>query len=332
MLLIFGVLLITTTLQSAPKYFVLPPGQPGCDEPIHWKLEKIDERFPVSQSDFLATTFKAHLLWEKALGKKLFIYDQNSDFELQTLYDERQEMTYEGQALDERIEEYEETKAPLQQQYDSLQSQYEKLTNQYNELLKEFEKNVSEYEKTIEKWNKKGGAPPDVYDDLKDDRKDLEKDQKKLENLNNEINDLVNKINSLASQLNLQSNNINEKLETFKEKYGEPQPFVQGLYTSPLDNITIFQFKAKDDLLLVLMHEFGHSLGIEEHVENPKSIMHYLMNEQDINNPQLTQDDINAYNTICTPRTLSKKYSLVSYLIYTPWKKMGIKNIVDILR
>ncbi|MDA3815453.1 MAG: matrixin family metalloprotease [Patescibacteria group bacterium] len=331
-ILIFGLLAIITTIQSAPHYFDLPPGQPGCDEPIYWKLGDVNERFPLSKEEFLATTFRSQLNWEKALNKKLFIYDQNSDFELKTLYDERQEMTYESQSLDEKYEEYEKEKTPIEQQYKSLQSQYEDLINQYEILTKEFEKDLREYEYSIKKWNKKRGAPPDVYDELKDKKDQLEKDQEKLEKLNNEINALVEKINSLANQLNIQADSINQEIETFKEKYGEPKAFTQGLYTSPLDNITIFQFQAKDDLELVLMHEFGHALGIESHVENPKAIMHYLMNQQDINNPQITQNDINAYNSICTPRKLSNKDQLLSYLIHTPWKEMKLENFVNILK
>lgn len=331
-ILIVGALMIATTLQAAPQYFALPLGQPGCDEPILWKLEKIDERFPLSQQDFLTTTFKAQMLWEKTLGKKLFVYDQNSDFELQTNFDERQEMTYEGQDLDEKYTEYEEKKTSLKQQYDSLKIKYDELTMQYEKISSDFEKDIADYEKDVKKWNKLGGAPVEIFDDLEKEKERLEKIQKKLNEMGDEINSLTKQINALATQLNIHAESINKEIETFKEKYGEPQPFIQGLYAPPLDNITIFQFKEKNDLLLVLMHEFGHALGIEEHVEEPKAIMHYLMNEQDIVNPQITSEDISAYNAICTPRVPTKKEAFISYLIYTPWEEMNIKNIFKISR
>jgi len=49
---------------------------------------------------------------------------------------------------------------------------------------------------------------------------------------------------------------------------------------------------------LALAHELGHTLGIG-HVDNPQSVMYYLMGEQDLKNPHLTKEDLDALKNVC---------------------------------
>jgi hypothetical protein len=55
--------------------------------PIQWSLAG------VSQSEFRKTAFEAEKIWEKAIGKELFIFNNSAPFQLRTFFDDRQKMT-----------------------------------------------------------------------------------------------------------------------------------------------------------------------------------------------------------------------------------------------
>ena len=72
--------------------------------------------------------------------------------------------------------------------------------------------------------------------------------------------------------------------------------FDQGDYD--WTRINVYQFNGFDDLRLILAHEMGHALEIG-HLENSKSNMYYLMDEQNLNADTVTQDDFQALQGAC---------------------------------
>jgi len=330
---IFGAIGIGMAFFVFPNLFNISPNPPGCDTPIHWSLGKIDSRFPLDTKQFRQAAFEAEKIWENALGKDVFVFDPQSSFQIKTEFDQRQQMTYEAQDLEKNIGTYEKESTLLENDYQMFKNQYEKEMNQFNLLKKEFNQKLDEYNEAVADWNSSDRTSTKEYEELKDKEDALKKLQKKLQIASQTVNDTADKLNNLAQKLNIKTANVNKVIETFKEKYGEAKPFVQGLYYPPLQGITIFEFKEKEDLRLVLAHEMGHALGIEEHIkDNPASLMYYLMDQQDIENPSLTQEDIAAYNSVCQPKTFSPIEKLKNYLINTQWKEMKLSKIIDLLK
>jgi len=119
--------------------------------------------------------------------------------------------------------------------------------------------------------------------------KNLEEKRKALDVLRGKTNQAAKKVNSLAG-------NYNASLETYKSKFGLSREFEKGVFDGQA--INIYEFEENSDLEMTIIHEMGHALGIE-HLNNPDSIMYYLMGEQNLNNPKLTEEDLSALKSVC---------------------------------
>lgn len=326
-LLFLGGTLAATVALATPILLRFPPDRPGCDTPIHWSLGTVDPRFPVDERTFRKSVIEAEAIWEEGLGKDLFVYDPSSPFIVTTVYDDRQKMTEEAADLEKRYQAYQETSTAIKTRYDALRSRYDRDMASFDVRVAKYEKALAKYNADVKDANESGMITEDEYDALEKRRKDLEKERVALTAESDRLNGVANDINVLAKKLNAGTTAINEHIRTFRDTYGEPQPFVEGLYDPDATSITVFQFKGKDDLRLVLAHELGHALGIEEHAETPTSIMHYLMGEQDIDHPSPTDEDKAAYAIACPDRMLSKRETVARYLTQTPWPGMNASEL-----
>ena len=110
------------------------------------------------------------------------------------------------------------------------------------------------------------------------------------------LNSAAARLNYLGDQVNELAQKLNIEVDVHNQVFGEAREFDQGEYIN--GKINIYQFDAISDLRLVIAHELGHALGLD-HVENPKSIMYYLMEKQNLNNIALTQEDKKAFRQRC---------------------------------
>lgn len=310
---------IGTALFVMPDLFIFPEGRPGCDTPIRWKLGDIDPRFPLGRDAFLVSVIRSEAIWEKQLGKNLLMYDPDATFVVTTLFDERQKMTYDKQDLDENVARYDRVAVTIKDDYDDQRTAFEQDRNALKRRIYAFENNLSEYNAEVSNVNASGGATKETFDALEKDRKALQDEREAIDLESVRVGALADTVNAIAEKLNTETETVQRNLTDFRKKYGEPKPFIQGLYDPAGPSITIYQFENKDDLRLVLAHEFGHALGIEEHVQDDQSsLMYAMMGGQDLENPTLTPEDIAAYRAACAARPESKRDAIIRYLVSTP--------------
>ncbi|MDH4330027.1 MAG: matrixin family metalloprotease [Candidatus Moranbacteria bacterium] len=267
-----------------------------CDRTLEYSIGNFDERFGISEEEFLSALRESERVWEDAIGRNLFEYNPQASFQVSLIFDERQKQSMENDVLGNDYEKLVAVQGEISQEYKNLEAEYNSFIEIYNKEVKEYEKEVSQYNSEVEKWNKEGGAPSKEYKKLEKKSEELKEWYLKIEKEIDEINDLAKKINELAKKENELISNFNENVETYRERYGEAQEFNQGEYDG--QGISVYQFREMQDLILVLTHEFGHAL-ILGHAQNPQSIMYYLMEQQDLENVKLTQEDINALKTVC---------------------------------
>jgi len=267
-----------------------------CDETLYYSLGNIDPRFNISEEEIKLVMSEAENVWEIELGKNVFQYRDGAEFKINFIFDERQQRADEKSKLDLQLDKLEENKNNISQEYDQIKASYEKALATYEKNIKIYENRVDSFNKETKKVDREVGITKEEYEKLKNEQEEIKEMRDKLESDKDKINEMVLRINSLAKKENGIVSNYNQEVQTYQDRYGEVNEFNQGEYNGV--SINIYQFYDKADLKLVLAHELGHALEID-HVENPQSLMYYLMEKQDLENIRLTNEDLNAIKSIC---------------------------------
>lgn len=278
-------------VQEKIKSFEVP-----CSKPLEYSIGQIDPQFGISQDQLRVMAKEAEETWENSTGKNLFEYKSEAQFKINLVFDDRQKETIDSQSAQENLDKLNLSYDNASKQYASLSLNYKKQLDAYNDAVADYEKKLDKYNKKVSYWNEKGGAPGDIYDELKEEKKELDKELSQLEAQRKNLNSLAGKTNTAAQNTNQIADNYNQNLNTYKEKFGESQQFDKGVYNG--EAISIYQFYEFNDLRLTLIHEMGHALGME-HVDNSRSIMYYLMGDQNMDSPQATEEDLAELKKVC---------------------------------
>lgn len=259
-----------------------------CEQPIEYTIGTFDPRFGLTQSEFLKEAEEAEKLWEDEVGHELFRYTPGASFAVNLLFDTRQERTVEAEKLESSLEKTKGTKEELEQKQKTVLERYEQAKKSYESALSSFQKQLGAYNADVEKWNKRGGAPSDVYEELGRVAKVLEKEGRALETKRVELNGLVKELNTFSTKTVALVDAYNEEVDQYVHRYGEPQEFDQGEYVG--QEINIYQYDDIPHLRLVLAHEFGHALGLA-HGQEATSVMFHLMKDQLLDPLILSDED-----------------------------------------
>ncbi len=253
----------------------------SCSRVIEYDVGEFDERFGLSQDQFINSIELAELPWEKVAGENLFIYKPGADFKINLIFSEQQEKIYEGDKILDSIDSSESSIKSSQQRYNSALQRYENSKNTYESLAKSHEKDVSY-------WNARGGAPATEYAKL----------QKQSAQLQSKYHDLKRQqeaLNRIVDQNNIKVNNYNNKIGDYNNLFEEGKEFDAG--NTDRTEINIYSYTNISELNSVLVHEFGHVLGID-HLEDPYSVMHYLLTNKNTNG-EISEYDAQALRDIC---------------------------------
>lgn len=276
------------------------PADP-CTEPILYSIKKFDDRFGISESQFKRDIAAAANIWNAALNKTLFIYDDSGELEINLIYDYRQRATVQLNKIDDVISDNRASYDALKAKYDALSIQYTQEKASLQMKINSYGQKLASYNERVAYWNDRGGAPRNEYEKLQSEKQSLNADMALLDQERSAFNELVNSLNSLTPELNrlVKILNLNVKAyNTVGASTGEQ--FSEGEYTEDVSGtrISIYQFKNEAQLIRVLEHELGHALGLG-HVEDPKAIMYYLNQGT---NEKLTNADISELNMVCSKK------------------------------
>jgi hypothetical protein len=247
-----------------------------CDTPISYKIGDVDPKFNLTQSQFEKDINMAADIWRKVEGKTLFEYQPEGILTISMVYDQRQELESQINNLDSQLNQQKKTLSPK--------------LDEFNKLTKDFQARVTDLNNRIDFWNSRGGAPPEIYDQLKKEQQGLQIQSEKLKQMAQELNQSTNTFNSGVGQLKQTVNNFNEAISDKPEA---------GLYNGSDDTITIYFNEGQTGIVHTVAHELGHAIGMM-HVADTGAIMHAQSNNTIV---PTTQDSDEIHNA-CRKRII----------------------------
>lgn len=272
------------------------PYIPMCRLPVEYSIGDFDDRFGVTEAEALAALSAAEAVWEAILGREdVFEYHEGGPFQVNFIYDERQRQAEAALEAREDLTVRGGANDVLTELHQKLVDEYDSAKAEYDTKLTAYETKLSAYNADVARYNQDGGAPPDEYRDLEKRRRELDEEQGDLHDLFEKLEDLADQINSIGEKGNELIGEYNELVENFNYSFAHGHEYTQGDYRG--QEINIYTFTDKEELVLVLAHELGHALSIG-HVDTPNSVMYYLMDEQP-RPPALSSEDKAAFNDLC---------------------------------
>ena len=294
----FLILLMSVLLFGGGYFYYV--AQAICPAPLEYAIGEIDPSFDLTTDGVRLALSDAESIWEDATGQNLFTYNPEAKFTVNFIYDERQEYTDAEGNFKQKLDQTQSASDRLNATYANLVENYDELQKVYSQRASRYETNLSAYNTQVEQYNQEGGVTEELYAALQERKEELDTQQVSLDTLSDQLNELVGQINNIGDRGNVLVETYNRGVREYNHTFGESREFTQGTYSSD-KRIDIYAYTDKQELRLVLAHEFGHALSLD-HVANEKSIMYFLIGEQP-GTFTPTQEDMDEFIRVCSKKS-----------------------------
>ena len=269
-----------------------------CQKPISYSVGSIGTQFGISRTTLVANLKEAEAIWDKPSLKDLFEYKQEGgDVTVNLVYDDRQAASDLLKAAGVQIDKSKSSYDALKARYDSLFARVQAGKARYLKDVAAYQSREDAYNAEVESWNARGGASPQAYARLQQEKAALESELEAVNAAQARLNDDIDTENALATTLNQLIVQLNLNVGQYNQTGAARGEFEEGLYESAAgrQKIDIYEYSNHVELVRVLAHEMGHALGLE-HVADAQAIMYKINQGKRLS---LTEDDIAALNAQC---------------------------------
>jgi hypothetical protein len=290
--LIFLLVLIALLL------FLFRPPSP-CQEPLTYRIGTVDEQFGLSREEFSVLVGKAASVWGAPLSRELFREEPEGKIVINLVYDYRQEASDKLKRLNYAISNTRDSYQELKVRFETLKDEFEQKKQALEEELNDYNEQVRAFNEENKTGRRQGGVTEEVYQRLQREKENLNTIQEHLQSRQVELKEMADTLNSMVIVINEIAMEHNLGTVSYRDegrKLGDE--FSKGHYARKgfKENITIYQFDGDQGLVRVLVHEFGHALGLG-HNNDTHAVMHRLV--QDEKSYDLTPADIAALEARC---------------------------------
>ncbi|MFN3188173.1 MAG: matrixin family metalloprotease [Candidatus Paceibacteria bacterium] len=283
-----------------------------CVTPIYYRIGDFDDRFSISQSSSKEAVSKAGSVWESLTNRDLFIYDEKAKFTINFIYDDRQEIALDQHDTEARLNTVEEQNKKIEAEFKALERTFIQAKEQYEQSVASYNLALNNLNEKIDRFNASNAPTQAEERQLHREQAALERDAMALDVEVGRLNQMSDELNSLVQRGNVMVELYNQGVQSYNSRFGEAHEFTQGDYRS--NQINIYTFLNEEELIRVLVHELGHSLGIG-HVENEESMMYHMMSNQP-KVASLSREDEEAFFATCGADTDFKNRLITRIVTY----------------
>jgi hypothetical protein len=258
-----------------------------------YTIKTFDTRFGISKESFIQTINQASSIWENAVSKKLFYYDEKGPLTINLIYDERQAQTEIINNLAFEIENSKDTANSIKAAHEEEKRTYNEEGKRLTDDTEVYEIQYKIYADKVAMYNAQGGAPQKEYDAMALELEQLRQEAKNLEARRDQLLQTMDIINAKVSRYNELVVYINSLIK--KSNSLGAAKFTEGRFVPRTNTVDIYQYNDNNKLLRVVTHELGHVLGIN-HNNNQYSIM-YSFNSA--TTTALSEEDTAELSALC---------------------------------
>jgi matrixin len=273
---------------------LLRPGP--CARPLAYRVDRFDDRFGVSREELGNALRQAEEVWERPMGRKLFVETESARLVVNLIYDERQQRTQAGTKLQTDMTDTRASHEAVGRSYDEWRAMYERRLRDFKDGQADYQSRAEALNAQIRDWNARGNTPADMRYTFESERARLVELRSRLESERTALQELASTVSGLAQKGNAIATQHNASVATFNTLYGAPRQFHKGEFDGR--QIAVFEFHDTRDLVLLLAHEMGHALGVK-HVDDPAGIMHAVAGGQPLGALTPTEADLAALRKAC---------------------------------
>lgn len=272
-----------------------------CRKPLTYRIVHIDGRFGITHAEFAAAIKKAAAVWGKPLSRELFREDPDGAIGISLVYDYRQETTQHLKQIQTRMSGTKESLEDMKTRYEVMKSEYERTRASLESDLQAYNARIHAFNREVESWNRQGGAPESQRGRLTVEKAELAAIGESLRVRQDNARRTADELNSMVQSFNEVVGRQNQDVDQYRDVGSRLGGEFQEGYFKNKDgrqSITIYHYDNETRLVRLLVHEFGHALGLD-HSSNPEAVM-YRLNRSDA--AELTADDIAALKSRCQAR------------------------------